>query len=438
MASLWLAGAVSGRTALYAFAACLAGTSILLWVRYGDVGAVADHLKRLANAADPASIAPPDLAVGLAARMSDSISRLLSTAEIRARTSEGRARIDEVVADALEDPLLILGADRRIRRANRAARELFGSHLIGADLAAALRQPEILRAADQALLLGTSATTEIALPGRLPRALFASVRALPGTDSADPQVSAGVVLALHDVTELRRIERLRSDFVANASHELRTPLASLIGFVETLRGPAKDDAQARARFLAIMQEQAARMERLVSDLLSLSRIEITERTPPVDRVALPTIARAAAAEFEAKARERKMTIRVEAADDLPPVLGDADQLAQVVHNLVDNAIKYGRGGAEIRVEIARAGDGRAVSLQVEDQGEGIAPEHLPRLTERFYRIDASRSRAQGGTGLGLAIVKHIVNRHGGKLEIESELGRGSRFRVILPAAETAY
>jgi two-component system, OmpR family, phosphate regulon sensor histidine kinase PhoR len=436
MASLWFSGALAGAAAIYGLVACWAGTAILLWTRYGDIDAVADHLKRLAAAPDPTAIAAPDSQIGLAGRLLQSIARLLGTTENRARSLEGRAQIDEAIADALEDALLILGPDRRIRRANRAARELFGAHVIGADLAAALRQPEILKAADRALRQGEAAAVEIWLPGRIARSFLASSRAVASIESTDPSSGAGAVLTLHEVTEIRRIERLRADFVANASHELRTPLASLLGFIETLRGPAKDDAAAQARFLAIMAEQAARMTRLVGDLLSLSRIEIAEHTPPVDRVDMTTIARVAAAEFEAKARERNMTIRVEAAAGLLPILGDADQLAQVVHNLLDNAIKYGRSASDVRVEVAPTPDGRSVTLQVEDKGDGIAPEHLPRLTERFYRVDAARSRAQGGTGLGLAIVKHIVNRHGGKFEIESELGRGSRFRVTLPVAET--
>jgi two-component system phosphate regulon sensor histidine kinase PhoR len=217
---------------------------------------------------------------------------------------------------------------------------------------------------------------------------------------------------------------MRADFIANASHELRTPLSTLIGFLETLAGPAREDTEARARFLPIMLEQARRMARLVSDLLSLSRIELHEHTPPTGRVDLTAILHGVADALEIKAKNRGMAIRIE-ADRLPPVLGDADELAQVFQNLIDNAVKYGSRNSEVRV---MAGPAEV------DRGEGIPREHLPRLTERFYRVDSARSRELGGTGLGLAIVKHIVNRHRGHLEIESAPGEGSRFTVYLRTA----
>jgi two-component system phosphate regulon sensor histidine kinase PhoR len=239
---------------------------------------------------------------------------------------------------------------------------------------------------------------------------------------------------------LKRAEQMRADFIANASHELRTPLATLIGFIETLRGPARDDAEARERFLAIMHGQASRMARLVEDLMSLSRIELNEHMMPGDRVALSPLLRQIAETLELRAAERDMRIRLAVPPDLPDVLGDRDELAQVFQNLIDNAIKYGRAGTDIMVRAAagsppaRESDGTqnaAVSVAVRDQGEGIAREHLPRLTERFYRVDTARSREMGGTGLGLAIVKHILNHHRGFLEVESTPGVGSVFTVFL-------
>ena len=240
---------------------------------------------------------------------------------------------------------------------------------------------------------------------------------------------------------------MRADFIANASHELRTPLATLTGFIDTLLGPARDDAEARERFLTIMHQQAGRMTRLVEDLLSLSRIELNEHVVPRDRVALRPLLADLAEALALRAGGRGMRISLAVPDDLPDVLGDRDELAQLFQNLFDNAIKYGRAGTEITVvaESARRVEPErpatpSVAVAVRDRGDGIAREHLSRLTERFYRVDTARSREMGGTGLGLAIVKHIVNRHRGALDIESTPGLGSAFTVRLrpyPAATSA-
>jgi two-component system phosphate regulon sensor histidine kinase PhoR len=245
---------------------------------------------------------------------------------------------------------------------------------------------------------------------------------------------------LSDRTREKRVERMRADFVANASHELRTPLASLIGFIATLRGPAADDPPAQARFLEIMAEQAERMNRLIDDLLSLSRIEIIEHQVPDERVNLEDLIERSLAGFQIAFRQRGTTLDWQAMQALPDVLGDTDQLEQVMQNLLDNALKYGRQGGTIKVRLEQAPLGGAFPLRpglvfsVADDGAGIPRQHLSRLTERFYRVDTGRSRAVGGTGLGLAIVKHIVNRHRGVLAIESEAGLGSNFRVWLPVA----
>jgi two-component system phosphate regulon sensor histidine kinase PhoR len=233
---------------------------------------------------------------------------------------------------------------------------------------------------------------------------------------------------------VRRGEQMRVDFIANVSHELRTPLASLAGFIETLQGQARDDAAARERFLGIMADQTSRMGRLVEDLLSLSQIELDEHNRPAGRVDIPTRVDQTLEELEPVARERSVTLIADLPEGLPPVNGDGDQVAQVLRNLIENAIKYGREGGEVRIAAARVGD--TVSLTVQDNGEGIPREHLHRLTERFYRVDAARSRRAGGTGLGLAIVKHIVNRHRGRLAITSTPGEGSRFTVFWPVLHT--
>jgi two-component system phosphate regulon sensor histidine kinase PhoR len=250
------------------------------------------------------------------------------------------------------------------------------------------------------------------------------------------------ILALREQTEQVLIERMRSDFVANASHEIKTPLAALVGIIETLRGPARDDAVARETFLATMAEEAARMQRLVDDLLSLSKIELAAHRPPAARVSLGEVLEGTLSRMRPMAAAAGVRLVLDAPSSVPELLGDADQLHQLLGNLIDNAIKYGGAGKEVRIEVglldtAPPGSGPvsgrpAVEIAVVDRGDGIAPEHIPRLTERFYRVEKGRSRRIGGTGLGLAIVKHVVRRHQGHLRITSEIGRGSRFAVLLP------
>ncbi|ATR22073.1 Phosphate regulon sensor protein phoR [Roseomonas mucosa] len=347
----------------------------------------------------------------------------------------GRLRAaDAVIVEALPDPLLVLGADRQPLRANAAARRLFGSSAgdqMPGDLWALLRHPMLAGAVDRALLDGAPQASDLTLPAPVFRDLVAQVIPL------DPPLSDGgrLLILLSDRTRDRAVERMRADFVANASHELRTPLASLIGFIETLRGPAEDDAEARRHFLGIMAEQAERMRRLIDDLLGLTRIEISEHQPPAGQVDLVVLARAETEALAPILAQRRTRLRL----DLEPALArpaDQDQLAQVLRNLVENAVRYGREGGEVRVATGAAEGG--VFLRVADDGPGIAREHIPRLTERFYRVDKGRSRHVGGTGLGLAIVKHVVNRHRGRLAIESAVGEGASFRVWLPGVPAPF
>ena len=226
---------------------------------------------------------------------------------------------------------------------------------------------------------------------------------------------------------------MRADFVANASHELKTPIAGLLGFIETLRGPARDDVQARERFLGIMAEQADRMRRLVDDLLMLSRIEQHEHSRPDAAIEIDRVLKGVLDLLQLKASGRKVALELHVEADLPRAVGDYDELTIVFQNLVDNAIKYTKPNTPVRVTARLLGQDR-VAVAVSDEGDGIPAAHLPRLTERFYRVDAARSRQLGGTGLGLAIVKHVVNRHRGRLDIQSTPGRGSTFTVVLPAA----
>jgi two-component system phosphate regulon sensor histidine kinase PhoR len=298
-----------------------------------------------------------------------------------------------------------------------------------------LRSPGLRGAIDRAFSSGESQVADLSFPVPVAREVRATVVPL------DPPLADGgcAMVVLSDRTRERVIERMRADFVANASHELRTPLASLVGFIETLRGPAADDPAAQQRFLGIMAEQAARMQRLTDDLLSLSRVELTEHQVPAGRVDLRALVLRVAAGFEPRLTSGAIRLDLQVPPDLGPVTGDADQLAQVAQNLLDNAVKYGGEGGVIRLAVTAAPSEErwpaqpGIVLAVTDSGPGIPRDHLPRLTERFYRVDNSRSRSLGGTGLGLAIVKHIVNRHRGRLVIESEEGLGTRVSVWLPA-----
>jgi two-component system phosphate regulon sensor histidine kinase PhoR len=247
-------------------------------------------------------------------------------------------------------------------------------------------------------------------------------------------------MSFRDQTPLRRVEEMRADFVANASHELRTPLAALSGFIDTLIGPARNDEAARTRFLGIMQTQATRMARLIDDLLSLSRIELAAHLHPQTPVDLGKIVRQVADGLESLAKERNVAIAVEALPAPVMIPGDRDELFRLFENLIENALKYGATGGKVQVSFAQAAghDGQPeMRVAVRDFGPGIAPEHLPRLTERFYRVDVGESRAQGGTGLGLSLVKHILNRHRGRLLIESVPGHGATFTACFPAAKAA-
>jgi two-component system phosphate regulon sensor histidine kinase PhoR len=339
----------------------------------------------------------------------------------------------EAIIAAVPDPLILIDRQRRVVRTNTASAEFIGAGGEGRDLAAAMRNPALLAAAD-AVLRGDGATSvEFTLSVPVERILRAHLAPVAGPAEG----GAAAILTLHDVTALKRSEQLRADFVANAGHELKTPLATLIGFIETLQGPARDDSAARERFLGIMQQQARRMARLVDDLLSLSRIELNEHVAPTGRVALAPMIDEVARGLELRAEERGIRIVQRLPTDLPEVQGDRDELAQIAQNLLDNAVKYGRPRSEVTVtggsDTGSDGVAAQVWLAVADRGEGIAAEHLPRLTERFYRADTARSRELGGTGLGLAIVKHILNRHRGRLDIHSVPAEGSTFTVWLRA-----
>jgi two-component system phosphate regulon sensor histidine kinase PhoR len=317
-------------------------------------------------------------------------------------------------------PVMLLDGGQRVLFVNRDMREVLGPGLERRHVSAALRHPDVLAAIARAQSSGEPASTGFSIAGTVERHYEAYAA----------RIDAGLMaLLLHDVTAIRRSEQMRADFVANASHELRTPLAAVSGFIETLRGHAKDDPEAREQFLGIMAVEAARMRRLIDDLLSLTRIEMNEHVRPSSRVALEPVLRQAVAGLAPLARQDRITVAIAGA--APDIVGEHDELVQLFQNLVHNAIKYGREGGQVTVTLGRE-NGHAL-VSVRDDGEGIPREALPRLTERFYRVDVKRSRERGGTGLGLAIVKHIVSRHQGRLAIESVVGEGSTFTVFLPA-----
>ncbi|HEY4123482.1 MAG TPA: ATP-binding protein [Rhizomicrobium sp.] len=325
--------------------------------------------------------------------------------------------------ETLPDPLLMLDETGRAVFANAAMRAVIGNDYERKSLSVLLRVAAIQQA------------VEVVNPGEVP-AMIEFATHVPIERHFQAYVSRSAtapltLILLHDLTAIKRTEQMRADFVANASHELRTPLAAVSGFIDTLRGHARDDEQAREKFLGIMSVEAARMRRLIEDLLSLTRIELNEHVPPSVRVQLEGVVRSAAAALQPLAQTENVTIEITAGPDLPVILGDRDELTQLFQNLMHNAIKYGRANGHVRVTLSATPG--AITIAVRDEGEGIPRDAIPRLTERFYRVDVKRSREKGGTGLGLAIVKHIVNRHHGRLQIESEAGSGSTFTVIFPA-----
>lgn len=325
------------------------------------------------------------------------------------------------LAAAFPDPVLVLDHSGIVIASNEAASMALEGDPAGKHMSASIRAPAMLEAVNAAVK--QKASTQVAYEVRfpVPRHFEAYVSPVSGQNL--------VLVVLKDLTREQLIEQMRADFVANASHELRTPLASLSGFIETLLGAAREDPAAREKFLVLMRSQADRMKRLIDDLLSLSRIEMNAHLQPSGAVDLAQVARHVGDIMSGMSRAEDCEIRIDIAEALP-VTGDWDELVQVVQNLIENALKYASGGKLIEVKGRR--EGRQAVLAVRDHGPGIPAEHIPRLTERFYRVSVQASRLRGGTGLGLAIVKHILNRHRGRLHIASDLGKGSTFTITLP------
>lgn len=358
----------------------------------------------------------------------------LRAANERADRAEREVGLGRRALARLPRPLLLVDAGGRVIYANRAAHGLFERLRVGEHFSMTFRNPDFLQALSEAMDGAPARSFDFTLHGDRGRVINAHLdgEIAPGEDPR----ARHILCLFEDRTEAIQAVRMRTDFIANASHELRTPLASIRGFIETIQGPARDEPEARDRFLGIMQTQAERMQRLVDDLLSLNRIELNQHMRPAGQEHLGTVAREIVAALEPVARDRGAVIEAAPMGAGPLVRGDRDQLSQALGNLIENALKYG-GGKPVQVFPAAPSPDRPgmVGLTVADQGEGIAREHLPRLTERFYRVSVKRSRDQGGTGLGLAIVKHIMARHRGDLTVESTPGEGSAFTLWLPSTE---
>ncbi len=433
--ALFLTGHLGAMPALVGLAGALAVGGLLAHARERRLLMVERQLRGLIVSADQPGSGFELLGGDALPVMTEKVEQSLQ--RMRARQTELDRTLSTLV-DALPDPLLLVQANRRVERANPAANRLFERDCRGEPIESVLRDPGFLAAIDDTLDGNDQADVNLQIAGPPARAFGG--RIVPCRWHEQP----AALVSLRELTEQVAIERMRADFVANASHELRTPLTVIRGFVETLAGAAKNDPEARTRFLKTMGVEAERMSRLIDDLLSLSKIEQNEHVAPDDHVGIADIIDGVVDALRPYAEERQTVLMVEVAENLPPVLGDRDQLNQLFTNLIDNAIKYGGENSEVTikarfVEAAPPGAGPltgrpTVEVVIEDQGEGIAPEFLPRLTERFFRVDRARSRRLGGTGLGLAIVKHILRRHRGHVAFESEPGVGTVVRVFLVAA----
>ncbi len=377
-----------------------------------------------------ALIALAGLAGGIIAKR---LSKPVGIAESGAVRSNVDALQDLIAA--LPDATVVLAPDGRVVSFNKPASTMAPALRRGDPVSIGLRVPEVVEAIRRALASNKPERIEFA--ERVPSDRWSEAFVTPVHDSASASSDhpALLLLTFHDLTPIRRVEEMRADFVANASHELRTPLAALSGFIETLKGPARNDTAARERFLDIMEAQANRMARLIDDLLSLSRIELAAHVRPTTPVDLVPVVRQVVDALQTLARDRGVEVSIHAPVEPLVVPGDRDELIRVFENLIENALKYGGAGKRVDITLSRgkAQDGSEEAVaSVRDYGPGIAAEHIPRLTERFYRVDVTGSRALGGTGLGLALVKHVVNRHRGRLFIDSKIGQGASFTIRLP------
>lgn len=424
-------------TALLSTLLSFAGVAAMLRIYFGDLRRVARYATDLRDRYK--GTPPQHISFAAASELSSLYTQIAAAFRDRIALLEAQTSTDAEILDHLPNPVVMVNRQRVVTGFNRAAKGLFHGLETGRDLTRFIRDPILLDAFDDvANERQTMKHAEFVLASDAQRHFDVLTARLPAVAG-----DRNFVLTFSDLTELRKLEQMRADFATDAGHELRTPLSVLLGFIETLEGPAKDDPDALHQFLPVMRDQAQRMQHLIEDLLSLARIELNEHTPPSEDCNVGKIIGKVAKSLAMKADAKGMNIRVTCTLDDTEMVGEEKELTQVFVNLVENAIKYGHANSDVEVSIslaknppgalARFRHDRIMAVAIRDHSDGIAREHLPRLTERFYRVDTARSRAVGGTGLGLAIVKHLVQRHRGTMQIESEQGVGSVFTVYLPA-----
>lgn len=401
----------------------------------GDVYRILEFSETLAR--DGEGDVPAQEMSGMFPEFTEAVTRLQQAWGRDRGLLDARANSAETILESLPQPLLLLDESRQIVRTTAGAKQLLGEIETGRDLSSVIRTPNILEAVDSVLAGEGDQLIEFEFEFPALMSINAQIQRLK-EQAADGSI---LVVALFDVTEIKKTQKMRTDFVANASHELRTPLAVLSGSIKTLQGPAREDMAGQAKFLDMMEQHTTRMTRLIDDLLSLSRIELSAGMAPDGAVDVHAVLSGIATMLEDPAARRNISITLEPGLGIRPIVGDEVEITQLFQNLVDNAVKYSNENSTVRIglrETARStsaggqDDTQYLEVSVTDEGAGIAAEHIPRLTERFYRVDTARSREMGGTGLGLAIVKHIVGRHRGILDIHSVEGEGTTFTVFLP------
>jgi two-component system phosphate regulon sensor histidine kinase PhoR len=425
---------------LYADLVILVGSGLLIYPFISNLSSLTNYVNEIAL--DKRVQAPELSFIGSTIELSESLKKLQASWEVKKRQMETIITEREILVDTLPDILLMINDEKKVVRTNRAARAIFGQNLAGKFLKDVINSPSLLDAIGLVIQDLKGREIEFRIEDPMVRDFLAIIERFPVPTAG----GISTVITMNDITELKSVEQMRADFVANASHELRTPLASIKGFVETLLGPAKDDEPARLEFLKIMLEQADRMQQLIGDLLSLSKIEMNVHSVPTSAMDLAAVVRKESESFKRMASEKNVRLVVNIHDNLPQVKGEANEIAQVIHNLISNAIKYGFADSDVTIAVKITTElpqdinmrnlTRVVMLSVKDQGEGIAKQHLPRLMERFYRVDSARTRQIGGTGLGLAIVKGIIQRHRGAITVDSVVGEGTTFTVYLPIFES--
>jgi two-component system phosphate regulon sensor histidine kinase PhoR len=436
MIALAASGALDFNYFIYGYLATLLLSLLVVMPFLSNLTAVTQYANDLAQ--DKRVRAPHLSFLSNIGELSGALTKLQNSWEQKRHEMETVITEREILVDTLPDILIMTNDDKVIVRTNRAARNIFGQNLANRHLRDIIPNDKLINAITAVVEDIQGQEIEFHLQEPTPRDFQAIIERFPIPSAG----GMSIVITMTDITSQKRIQRMRADFVANASHEIRTPLASIIGFIETLRGPAKDDERARDEFLKVIAEQAERMSKLLNDLLSLSKIEMNAHQLPTRRVDLLRIIRGEKQHFEWACKQKNVNIRMKLNDTIPPTRGEDEELAQVVRNLLGNAIKYTMPDTDVvitaKVTTQVPEDpmfrslNRAICFSVQDQGEGIPVEHIPRLTERFYRVDSARTRKVGGTGLGLAIVKHVLNRHHGVLQIDSVVGEGSTFSVYLP------